>query len=282
MSKINKLRDVINEEVKKVLKEDNQEREKAKKLHQYLQEDYINSLKNHLYRGYSEEIETFKVKKIRKDRKPSDTPMYLQLLVDKMAEEYGPVDIPKRSESKFASAKKSFAKSFGSLYICFPEHDAKLVSAKYDTWEQTLSDVEALFSEAIRELSDKEYNNINVYKKYPKLTKGIQFLEDILNSVKSNFIEKRRNKVHKLWNFYKQNKKEIKKQGELSGIEEFHDAFQMIKVHYLGGFNERINEDDEEIMFDGDTYLLVDPRFFNRYFKWDRMYGNWKIKSQYR
>lgn len=264
--------------LKEILTENSGYEAEAKKLHGLLQDKYTGP-KNPLYRGYSEDVDTFKVKNIRKNRRPSDTPRYLQRLVDEMAEDYDALEIPKRRESKFASTSRSFAASFGQPYICFPEKDANIVSSKYDTWEQTLARVHSHFKKSINLYERKDWKKETIKERYPDLARAIQLLKD---AKEEDSLERKFGLVEKLWNFFDENREEIQRQGELSGIEELLSAFSLIEVHYLDTFDKSIGKNDEEVMFDGDTYLLVDPEFFDRYFEWDRMYGKWKIKSKYR
>lgn len=262
-----RLRSVLREAKNKMLKAEN--------LETLLNTSFISDLPPNqiLYRGYKDDIDTFKVKKIRNDRKPLDTPLYLQELVDLMADDLNR-EFPKRSESKFATQSKSSASIFGNAFYSFPEKNSNIVSRKKDSWDESLIYVDDRI--------------VQLKKLYQDLDKSS--ISENLKTVTENFIkakssfdrQKVKSYIEKAYKLWKNHESQIKNSAFEHGLDDIVEAFNLIKTTYFDKFSRGVppgSSEAGEIMFDGDNYLLVNISFFKENFSWN---GNsWKLKKRY-
>jgi len=263
--------------LKNIIKEAKNEKLKAQNLERLLNSTFKNDISpgGIIYRGYKDSINTFEVKKIRSDRSPMDTPLYLQNLVDLMAEEKSR-EFPKRSESKFATQSKSFASRFGEVFYCFPQKNSNIVSRKNDSWDEALVLVDDNMS-SLRRVYEKVDDKGDLNVSFKKV------VENLIKAKASFEGGKVRNYVENAYKFWKKYRTEIKNYAYENGFDELPDMFDLIETHYFGeffqGIPSRMNTFNE-VMFDGDHYLLVDLSFFNKYFRWNKS-GYWELKYKY-
>ena len=124
-------------------------------------DDSNNSLTRPLYRGMNR-TELALVSRVRKDRKPSNTPINIHNLVDEWFDKkFG---IKFRSNAMFATQIKSTAKAYGTLYVVFPIGEFTICSSNiitdlyFDITDLYFSSVDS--HKTIQTVND----NINEYK----------------------------------------------------------------------------------------------------------------------
>jgi hypothetical protein len=120
-----------------------------------------------LYRGYKDDFSDHVVKTRRKNRKPTNTPVEVQNILDKYFLRYHGWKV--RSEGIFATSNYFDAKFYGSAYIFFP-----------------IGNYSYIWSPEIKDMYD---NIIFEYEKYGKMKKEKlkKLEEDLLDIIKNKF-----------------------------------------------------------------------------------------------
>lgn len=233
-----------------------------------------------LYRGSNVDIGDWKVRDIRKDRKPRDTHEYLQTTIDLVAEKMYP-NVPKRSESKFAANSVSEAERYaasmydgsgGSVKVVFPEKGANVASFDSDTLTLYFGAVESYFNQIDWNLDSSVELTDNPIGKNQKLYhKFINLALDVFDrkTHKTNeFVEIIKNHGDEIKAYAKKDKIKHEKLGEkvLGAINTIEAYFEEMKPGISGNA--------EEVIFDGDKYLAIEKEFFEKNFEFD---GKWKL-----
>lgn len=268
---------------KKIL-ENKEEQTAARYLDDQLKLEYKNENKNLLYRKDETLIDTWKERDIRKDRKPLDTDTLVNKIV-KCLEVKKFSNVPKRSKSKFAvseGGKENLSLYSGYTYICFPHEDADVVSLNKDSYTKYFEKAYKHLRSA-KERYDEDSGRFELKREeVPEVI--IKFMDQLLDDWRydKSFVETR--------NFICKNYDEIvnKTADASSNSYEFHatpkllndlvTAFSKIES-YFRDMEAGIKKGSEEVIFDGPSYILVHPDFFDEYFKW--MDGMWQLKRIY-
>ncbi len=234
-----------------------------------------------LYRGSSVDIGDWKVRGIRKDRKPRDTHEYLQKIFDLVAEKMYP-NVPKRSESKFAANSVSEAERYaasmydgsgGSVKVVFPEKGANVASFDSDTLTLYFGAVESYFNQIDWNLGSSVELTDNPIGKNQKLYhKFIDLALDVFDrkTHKINaFVELIKNHGEEIKSYAKKDKIKHEKLGEkvLGAINTIEAYFEEMKSGITGKA--------EEVLFDGNKYLAIEKEFFEKNFEFE---GKWRLK----
>ncbi len=246
---------------KELLKE-----QSVEKLNKLLKEEYRNDVKNLVYRGTSTSVEKFDVRKIRKDRTPRDTPEMVEAIVS--AFENNLYDSqPKRSESKFGSADRSAVSQYGTHQVLvFPERDAGLKSLKTDStptyFMPAYHSIESVlmsdrYDQILKELASEGLKNLVYF-----YGQAQEYQLEELN--------------YGSWKAYlnKEIKKILKDVNKASSLDISEDVVKDIAYsfrsieRYFKNLKENVGERDKEVIFDGETYLRVDPKYFKDHFMW--------------
>ncbi len=233
-----------------------------------------------LYRGSKVDIGNWKVRDIRKDRKPRDTHEYLQKIFDLVAEKMYP-NVPKRSESKFAANSVSEAAKYaasmydgsdGSVKVVFPEKEANVASFDSDTLTLYFGAVESYFNQIDWNLdSNVELTDNPIGKNQKLYHKFIDLALDVFDRKThkiNDFVEIIKNHGDKIKTYAKKEKIKHEKLGEkvLGAINTIEAYFEEMKSGISGSA--------EEVVFGGDKYLAVEKEFFEDNFEFN---GSWKL-----
>lgn len=241
---------------KKILEEERS----VKELNQLLKKEFKNNKKTLLYRQTDRGINDWTVRKIRSDRNPIGASYVTQVLLDFIAKKRSD-KIPLRHSSKFAMTVKG-SKSFGSYdfgdyqYIVFPDKNADIVSFDKDT-------------KRIREKIDWGFTLVS----RDELDSNL--LKDFVKRVDRFSNEKISNRTFK--KYLKMKWKNIKKELKRSNNEDVKKIWSGI-CKYFEEMRRGIKNNHEEILFDGDRYLYVEPDLFKENFVWT---GNkWEMNNE--
>jgi len=230
--------------------------------------DVLNNFKMNieypLYRGSTNVLKekSWKIKKIRKDRIARGGADSVNVFIDwYVSKKYD--NVPKRKESKFATTEKSTAKDYGDyVNVVFPEKNANIVSFVKDS---------IIYRNKIG-------NSVHFFKSNLSKIKDIKVLHKLAESMKR--YDKGKINVKQLkqvfsdtWPKIKNNKDQIKnklKVIESSGIGRSDlDMFFKGLKQYISNKNFGIYSGSEEVMFDGDQYLILQDNFFQNNFDWN-------------
>lgn len=115
---------------------------------------YKTNSKNLIYRADKGDygiLDTWKERKIRKDRKPLDTGKFIDILISELEDSIYP-NYPKRKESKFGVTKEYKGKLnmySGQTYIVFPHKNANIASLNQDSFTAYFDKAQTHFENAI-------------------------------------------------------------------------------------------------------------------------------------
>ncbi len=250
------------------------EEQSVEKLSGLLKEKYRNDIKNLIYRGTSTAAEKFDVREIRKDRTARDTPEMVEAVVSAFESNLYS-SYPKRNESKFGSADRSEVRHYGTHQVLvFPEKGASLKSLKTDStptyFMPAYHSIESVlmsdrYNQILRELISENLKNLAYfYRQAQKYQLGELNYEDW-----KAFLNKEIEDVLKDVN----GASSASISSEL--IEDIAYCFRSIE-RYFKNLKENVGERDKEVIFDGKSYLRVDPKYFKKNFMWS---GNRWLRS---
>lgn len=285
-----RLKDILLEDYKR-------DTEKALELDSILTgEEFKNDMETLFYRGESSrKVKYFETRSIRKDRKPKDTPIQVQKLIDVIGEYQYP-NVPKRSESKYAASNLGEARAYGDPHVVFPEKDANVVSFLADTFNY-LPGIKGFracthfLDEDVTELPPNDRilafrSDLNANDYIKKFVVGCAYLfkkETVPGMLRDVF---KSIGIEKMISEFRRFKNIVEKDEEPSQDYDHRDeTFAKIIIQVLqdidGYYNRRLRRNNHssssEIMFDGDSYLLVNYDFFSAYFQY--VEGKWKVKD---
>jgi hypothetical protein len=113
--------------------------------------DYVETKDLHYYRGTKDSFELAKVKPVRKDRKPLDTPAVFNKAIDDSIRKHG--GVANRSNSAFITKSKDFARRYGNPYLILP------VGEFHTTVLQGVEDLYRELNKVVHEITnDKHFN----------------------------------------------------------------------------------------------------------------------------
>ncbi len=247
---------------------ENQSREAAEKLDGlFIEGEYRNNIKEKVYRGYDADIGTFGVYEIRKDRDPRDTDEFFDDLIFYL-EEFSRTLAPKRSESKFATTFRSEASRYGNVYLCFPDSTANVVSLGTDayTYFEEPSNVLKELGAIFYDIKEKEnlFSDQTVFRTFIVNVRDMVALGDPKATKKvADLIWNERWKLLNLSNKYG---KELR--GEEARLVDSIDVV-INKIHgYFEEMEQGVTDLPDEIIFDGESYVMADQDWFSKHFKW--------------
>jgi len=234
-----------------------------------------------LYRGSNVDIGDWKVRYIRKDRKPRDTHEYLQKIFDLVAEKMY-LNVPKRSESKFAANSVSEAERYaasmydgsgGSVKVVFPEKGVNVASFESDTLTLYFGAVESYFNQIDWNLDSKVELTDNPIGKNQKLYH--KFIDLALE-----VFDRKTHKINEFVEIIKNHGDEIKKYASREKIKHEKLGNKVLgAINTIEAYFEEMKSDisgsAEEVLFGGDKYLAIEKEFFEKNFEFD---GKWQIE----
>lgn len=228
-----------------------------------------------LWRGYDQKIEEWAIKKIREDREPRDTPNFTQLYIDAVTQQIHP-EKPKRSESKFATTSHDEAKKYviesGDVFVCFPEKDSNIVSFSFDSWREYLGTITGNFERIYHNQDYFDFDRIRTGKD-AKLYNFIELVLDIYGNRQfhkiADLVEIIDEHGDMLIKYTQQPELKHGPEGEVAKL-------IGSTRRYFNDMKNGIKENSDEIMFDGDKYLLINEEWFERNFRF--VNGSWKLK----
>jgi len=182
---------------------------------------------------------------------------------------------PKRSESKFGSADRSVVSQYGTHQVLvFPEKNASLKSLKTDStptyFMPAYHSIESVlmsdrYNQILKKLAREDLNNlVYFYRNAQKYQ-----LEEMNYGNWKNYLNKKIEGV--LGDVNKASSASIS--SEL--VKDIAYSFRSIE-RYFKNLKENVEEEDKEVIFDGETYLRVDPEYFKKHFMWS---GNRWLRS---
>lgn len=242
------------------------EQKSVEKLNNLLQEKYRDDIRHLIYRGTSTSVENYDVRQIRKDRIPRDTPMIIEGIVSAYEQNLYS-NYPKRSESKFGATNRKVVSVYGShQVVVFPEKDASVKSLEKDS---TPIFFKPAFYSLKRVLEDSSFN------RWMKNLKEKGF-KDLLNFFGLAIKFKVGNLNFDSWkNYLNKNLNSVLKEVKKLSSSDLDDSiaenvtyvFHNIERYFKQG-KDQVGQNDDEVIFDGDTYLRVDPKIFESNFMW--------------
>lgn len=238
----------------------------VEEINKLLKEKYRNDVENLIYRGTSTPVEKFDVREIRKDRTARDTPEMVEAIVSAFESNlYN--SYPKRSESKFGSANRSVVSQYGTNQVLvFPEKSAGLKSLKTDStptyFMPAYHSIESVlmsdrYNQILKELASEDLENLAYFYKQAQ---KYQLRELNYENWKA-YLKKEIEGVLKDVNAASSSSIPTKL------IEDIAYCFRSIE-RYFKNLKENVKEEDKEVIFDGRTYLRVDPKYFEENFMW--------------
>ncbi len=249
----------------------------VKELSRLLKAEFRNDHPQLLYRSTGRGIgsEPFEVRMVEKQRSSIGSNL-VQLVLDKMAEERYE-NVPKRSESKFASSPEKLGHFGKHDLMVFPDKNANIVSFIIDTLPHRNN-----LKNAINSVVDfvKNHNVFSNTGKYEALL-NLYHAKHGPNDLKT-FVQKN-------WSEVEKDLKNLKKDGQLFDKveketgEEIREKIsgkidRILNPKYFRKMKMGFHEDSAEVIFDGEKYLYVKPEFFKENFEWD---GNkWRMKDE--
>lgn len=248
--------------------QENEIKEAAERLDRlFVEGEYKNDIKQKVYRGYDADIGTYGVYRIRKDRDPRDTDEFFDDLIFYL-EEFSRSLAPKRSESKFATTFRSEASRYGNVYLCFPDTTANVVSLNTDAYSyfeeptNVLKELGSIFYD-IKE-NESLFSDQPVFRKFIVNVRDMIALGDPKATKKvAEFIWNERWKLLNLSDKY---------QEELRGEEaRLIDSIDVAvnKIHgYFEVMDQGVKDQSDEIIFDGESYVMADEDWFSKHFEW--------------
>lgn len=227
-----------------------------------------------IYRGVSSDVSDWTVRGIRKNREPRNTYPYFDMLIYQIEDHLGS-RVPRRRHSKFASGKREIADEFGDVYLCFPEQNANIVSFPQDTYDY--------FYEAQDYLHEVAYDFYEI-ESDPSIETGNEPLDTFLvyltklvfdkNSVAAAYVADYIYNEHET--IIDQAENYIQNTRGSQRLDLLEDAINSI-WNYIDDMQPGVVPNSGEVIFDGDSYVLVDEEFFKEYFEWGG--SNWKLKA---
>lgn len=258
--------------------EENERKEAAEKLDSlFLEGEYRNDIREKVYRGYDANTGTYGVYRIRKDRDPRDTDEFFDDLIFYL-EEFSRFLAPKRSESKFATTFRSEASRYGNVYLCFPDTTANIVSLNTDAYSYFEEPTNVL-----KELGSIFYDikeNESLFSDQPVFRTFIVNVRDmiVLGDPKATkkVAELIWNERWKLLNLSNKYQKEMR--GEEARLIGSIDV-AINKIHsYFEEMNQGVEGQSDEIIFDGESYVMADEDWFSTHFVWTG--SEWRYKEK--
>lgn len=243
--------------------------------------------KRKLYRATHSSIYRAEIHEIRKDRKPLDTSMRTHYLLSGLSKRSEYLQYPSREESKFAASvlDEEYLSQYGNnIYLAFPSSDAKIVSLDNDAY-RILTGIDHEFPTNLQSLesyfmgsqlnSDGEQvsnpENEERQERFPFLFSFVQAMDSFNWEKFKRIVQKHKGEIIKDARQIKEESYGIEKEAKdlLETFARAHEYFEKLHSGILGF--------SEEVMFDGDEYLMVNQRWFKKNFEFK---NGWKLREQ--
>lgn len=114
--------------------------------------DYVETKDLHYYRGTKDSFELAKVKPVRQNRKPLDTPDMFNKMIEDSIRRHG--GVANRGNSAFITKSKDFARSYGTPYLILP------VGEFHTTLLDGVEDLYREINKLVREVTDDKYSDM--------------------------------------------------------------------------------------------------------------------------
>ncbi len=249
----------------------------VKELSRLLKSQFRNDLPQLLFRSTGRGIggEPFQVRMIEKHRSSIGSKL-AQVVLDKMTEERYE-NVPKRSESKFASSPEKLGHFGKHDLIVFPDKNANIISFYIDTLPYRNNLKNAINSIVNFIETHNIFSNTGKYEALHDLYVAKHGSKNL-----KAFIQKNWPKVEEeLLNLKKDEQLLSKVEEKLDGVSKnkFSEKIDdILRPKYFQKMNMGFHKDSGEVIFDGEEYLYVKPEFFKKNFEWS---GNkWEMKDE--
>lgn len=254
------------------------EEQELKQLNKIFQSKYRTDIPRNslLYRGVMDPVTNdWDIRRIRKNRKPKDTQPFLDMLIDDI-EDIGYPKAPKRRESKFAATSRSIASQYGDIYLTFPDRSAKVVSLPYDAYNYF-----EFVQDMLMDIAD-EFYYIN---DDPSHETGVDMIDRFLKNLTKLVYEQDLDSSEKIADMIVNHVEElimvvedyVKTESPGSLLEYLDDVIRKIESYFQDMSYNDFYPGADEVIYDGDTYLLIEEDFFFKNYEWDG--SNWKLKT---
>lgn len=235
-------------------------------------EEFKSDNKTLLYRQTDTVIDgKFEVRSIReKMRMPLGASVFPQVFIDFLIDKNN-MDVPKRSQSKYAMTEKPGKYIFGDhTYVVFPQKNSNIVSFEKDTVDYRV-EVDRAFDRINFHYQD-DIDQYHYFNKLLEKATNINIEDEKTVEEFRSFVEDKwkyviqdRQNIYRDESFPKELKENVRKM-----FESFHKYFDNMKKGVVGG--------SEEIIFDGDKYLAVDMDYFEKNVRWNGF--RWTTKNE--
>lgn len=259
--------------IKNILKEIDSNPEKQQRieeLHHLINSGQYMNNRLLLIRGDGDSPRYFKKKKIRKDRRPKDTLPIIDEFIEIIRRKRFP-NKPSRRKVKFAAAvwdergaekMKPYIQDYGTPHVVFPEKNAPVVSIERDSYK--------VFGPLRKNYQNAKHmiHVVRSAKQEDEFVDSFPELYDFIVAMgESNVPDER------IIDYFEGDFPVILTQLEALRISNIFDrdvvnaASQMNQMfdvifQYFNNLNDDISPGDQEVLFGGDYYLLVDWEFF--------------------
>lgn len=252
------------------------------------------SKKFFIYRGSSYDVKFWDIKKIRQDRVPRDTPMWIDQLIENVRSKYYP-DVPSRRAIKFGGSGdygKEEIEKYGEPFIVFPQKNAPIVSYPEDTLNvmrpiyKSSKEISSLVAK-LKGKVEKEKPFSFFKSKFPEIYKFLHEFDQVDN-LKSNYREDD-------FDYYPSIKpSKIKRRIEEFDVEDIKiddyflrsyisEVLKEVEVifekvdDYFSSFHRGVKPNSGEVMYGGTEFLRVRYDFWKHFIEYD--FSSGKIKS---
>lgn len=275
-----KLKNILRELIKE--QDDNErERQKARELSELINSGKYRNENPVLVRGEKHvKPEFFMVRKIRKNRKPRDTSSLIDSLVEAVREtQYS--HILSRKKAKFALAAKNkseipkfagYAKDYGTPHIVFCEKTAPIFSHAVDTYRYFGSlDRKLDNTKNLAHLVNTAENTDEFIERYPQLYDFADLIsqpnvpEAAIEQLFETEIYAIQGQINSFLDDNWDQKENYDVGAQITAVKQLRHIFNRIQEYFING-NEKITAGDREVLFGGDSYLVVNLDFFMRNF----------------
>lgn len=235
-------------------------------------------IKHFLYRGSKRSEKWWDKGKIRKNRKPRDTPKWIDQFIENARKYFYP-NVPSRRESKFAASSKSGrgeVGTYGDIFVVFPEKDVPIVSHGNDQFtvvvevDRSRATIKKIFK---NEMSSSEVEDFNNFLKREN-ERIYDFLEALVyNDGGFDFHFKFYKNLFSFNQKILQAGKKFQKKYSSSGdnvIQQLsYIVFEVKKYLDEVQENKGVKPNSNEVMFSGDEYLKINWSFWKRFFQYN-------------
>lgn len=218
------------------------------------------------YRGEKADIDTFKRKTIRNNRKPLDTPGIIDSMVECVRKNHYS-DKPSRQKSKFATGKQFVAKSYGQVYYMFVPKSANSWWSRHDAWTDYFSRIDGGLENVKKSYENLSNSNIDDVKNKSEILPTIKFGYYLKNGKNKKVCEVIENSYHNIKNYDDYNVK----YSNFPNLKPFlYDVSKVLEsfesyFHELKKYEGDIDSNSiRELTVEGDHYLVANMKWFDQ------------------